>query len=63
MVLRLGWNFANYISQLHLPADFLLDPTFRIHREKTEEGTSFLFSLVFANIAQKHQLLQASSIL
>ena len=44
MMLRL-WDFANYISQSYLPAGFLLDSTYRIHREKTEKGTSFLLSL------------------
>lgn len=33
------------LGTLLLPAGFLLDSTYRIHIEKAEEGTCFLFSL------------------
>lgn len=58
---EMGLRLCTLHFTLNLPAGFLLVSTYRISREKAEEGTSFLVSLTC--VAQKQQLSPASSVL
>lgn len=61
LMLRLGLRLCTWHFALNLPAGFLLDSTYRIPREKAEEGTSFLISLPC--VAQKQPVGPAFGVL